>query len=72
MIIEVLVIAVIIGFGFVGLGLFISSKLRGFQGDRQVIQVDLANKQRSIEQLVQSDRARFVHLNKIVSKNSLN
>lgn len=54
MIIEVLVIAVIIGFGFVGLGLFLSSQLRGFQGERQVIQVDLANKQRSIEQLVQT------------------
>lgn len=53
MIIEVLLIAVIIGFGFVGLGLFLSSQLRSMQGERQVIQVDLANKQRSIEQLVE-------------------
>lgn len=53
MIIEVLLIAVIIGFGFIGLGLFLSNKLQGFQGDREVIQVDLANKQRSIEQLVE-------------------
>jgi len=54
MIIEVLVIAVIIGIGFIGLGIFLASQLRSFQGERQVIQVDLANKQRSIEQLVET------------------
>lgn len=54
MIIEVLVLAVIIGIGFLALGFFLSMQLQTFRGDKQVIQVDLANKQRNIEQLVES------------------
>lgn len=54
MIIEVLVLAVIIGIGFVALGFFLSMQLQMFRGEKQVIQVDLANKQRSIEKLVES------------------
>jgi DNA recombination protein RmuC len=54
MIIEILVIVVIIGIGFVALGYFLSLQLQMFRGEKQVIQVDLANKQRSIEQLVES------------------
>lgn len=54
MIIEVLVIAVIIGIGFLALGYFLSMQLQVFRGEKQIIQVDLANKQRSIEQLVET------------------
>jgi DNA recombination protein RmuC len=54
MIIEVLVLVVIIGIGFLALGMFLSSQLRNFQSEKQIIQVDLANKQRTIEQLVQT------------------
>lgn len=54
MIIEVLVLAVIIGIGFLALGYFLSLQLQVFRGEKQVIQTDLANKQRSIESLVES------------------
>lgn len=54
MIIEVLVLAVIIGIGFLALGYFLSIQLQMFRSEKQVIQVDLANKQRSIEQLVEN------------------
>lgn len=54
MIIEVLVIAVIIGIGFIGLAVFLSSQLQVFRSEKQVIQVDLENKQRSIEHLVET------------------
>jgi len=54
MIIEVLLLAVIIGIGFIALALFLSAQLKGFQSEKQVIQVELAHKQQHIEQLVQS------------------
>lgn len=54
MIIEVLALAVIIGIGFVALGYFLSLQLQMFRNEKQVIQVDLANKQRSIEHLVET------------------
>lgn len=53
MIIEVLALVVIIGIGFAVLGYFLSLQLQSFRSEKQVIQVDLANKQRSIEQLVE-------------------